>query len=166
MVLQTEIKKYSDPYGYFGELWTNYFAKVDGALAQQYNRTGAKIPFGRFLRKDTADGVALPSATGQTMLGVALFNGVECYLDQDEPYGYLDGQQVAIARDCEIIVYCEVSSVAYGDPVYVRHTVNGALDQLGAVSNVAGTGLDLVPGCRFNSSLVHTNRAVIEINLP
>lgn len=166
MALQSVLKKYSDPYGYFGENWSNYPPRVDGAMAQIWNRSGAKLPFGRFVRKDTADGVALPSATGQAMLGVTLFNGTECYRDQDEPYGYLDDQQVAIMREGHIIVYCEVAVIAYGDPVYVRHTANGGLNVIGGVANAAGTGLDLVPGAKFASSLVNQNRAVIMLNLP
>lgn len=165
MALQTQLKKYSDPLGYFGEHWTNQWAEVDGALAQQFNRTGTKIPFGRFVRKDTADGVALPSATGQRLLGVTLINKAESFLDQTEPYGYLENEQVAILKKGEIIVYCEVATVAYSDPVYVRHTADGGLTVIGGVSNVAGTGLDLLPNAKFASSVVFSSRAVISVNL-
>jgi hypothetical protein len=40
-----------------------------------------------------------------------------------------------------------------GDKVYFRHTIDGAKNRIGALSNIAGVGLELLPNAIFAESL-------------
>lgn len=160
------IPTYSNP-GELGQIATNSPVEIQQALGDLRNKTVAVIPFGRFVRYDSANNtVALPSATGQTIIGATVQNQYkQPFLDSSGTAGIPVGDLADVLTKGYVWMFCETNTVKPNDPVYVRHTVNGALNQLGAVANVAGTGLDLLPGARFASTASGTI-AIVNVNLP
>jgi hypothetical protein len=94
--------------------------------------------------------VTQPTAPGSNLLGVTLWNQ-QRFLNWNAANGYFEYQAndlVSLLEEGDVIMYSEVA-VDVGQPVYNRIAVNGALTRIGALSNAAGTGLELVPRARF-----------------
>lgn len=75
------------------------------------------------------------------------------------------GQVADLLEQGEVWVQVE-DAVTEGEPVYVRHTADGGLDQLGVCFDGTGTGLALLPNARFASSAAAAGIARVRINLP
>lgn len=72
-----------------------------------------------------------------------------------------DGDALPLMR--KGVVYVQVTAaVQAGNPVYV----GTATAQLGDIDDATGTGLTLVPGCRFRTSAAINGFAKVEVNLP
>lgn len=142
-------------------------ARIEGAQNNRWNRSGAAIPYGRFLVAGTDPGdVVLPSATGQRMLGVSYRNPAFTYLDATDLNAVPDDSMIDVLVEGAIMVSCEATGATIDDPVYVRHTADGLLTTIGGVAIAAGTGLDLVPGARVISSYAaNPGRVMIYVNL-
>ena len=76
--------------------------------------------------------------------------------------GYPANAAMTAGRDGRWIVTTEVACNP-GDPVYVRHTANGALNKIGAFSNASGTGLALYGKAVWHKPISAT-MAVIQLN--
>ncbi len=92
------------------------------------NEEVVAVPFGRGVIKGTAaDQFLLPSADGDVMLGVTLHTHAT---EDPTDDGIASEETAAILRKGRIIVTPE-TTIAIGDPVFLRHT-------LGAAGEVAG----------------------------
>jgi hypothetical protein len=110
--------------------------------------------------------VQKPTSTAAKILGVTLLN-FQRVLTWDASLGvfkYPAFSMVSLVEEGDIVMYSEVS-VDVGDSVYFRHTVNGGLNRIGALANVAGTGLDLAPaGTKFLEKT--TSPGLVRVSLP
>lgn len=83
--------------------------------------------------------------------------------------GVNPGGAVTVVRKGNIFVACE-GSITAGASLFWRHTVNGALNQVGAIAGAAGTGLAALPSAvaTANSFTIGNGQNVvaIDINLP
>jgi hypothetical protein len=83
--------------------------------------------------------------------------------------GINPGSTASVVKKGNIFVFAE-SPIAAGSQLFFRHTINGALNQLGAVAGAAGTGLaPLLSAVASASSFVisnGTNVCAIDINQP
>lgn len=133
------------------------------------NETGAIIPFGRVITLDgTTRKAQLPSATGQTVLGISwLVQIYENELNANSDSGFPDGVMFDYLVQGEIAVYVE-EDIALGDPVYFRHTANGAGKAIvGRFRNDADTNTcDLLANARWVQGASANGLAVLAINLP
>jgi hypothetical protein len=107
----------------------------------------------------------LPTSAGEAakLFGVAIHSHVEGGANGSDDYPI--GAMVPVLSRGVAWVKVE-AAVVKGDPVYVRHTADGILTQLGGWSNAAGTGLALVAGAKFISSAAGGGLAQLQVNLP
>lgn len=94
----------------------------------------AGIPFGVALEPgtDPATQVALPDATSFDLVGVAAHRHNRDTFTQALDIGIDDEDVVNVVRKGRIWVPIEQAVTPHSSPVFIRHTVNGGLDQLGA----------------------------------
>lgn len=118
--------------GYEGMLASLALHQVRGPEREYKNaEASATIYAGRAVVAGTNPGdVVLPSATGQTFLGIAFLNpqwGISepDMLDGTNGPGFKPTQPVSVFTFGDIWVYSEVA-VNPGDPVYFRHTAGTA----------------------------------------
>lgn len=133
------------------------------------NETGGLIPWGRVIVLDgTTKKPRLPSATGQTVLGISwLVQIYENELNGNSDSGVPNGSMFDYVAQAEIAVFVE-ETIVVGDPVYFRHTANGAGKAIvGRFRNDADTNTcDLFPNSRWIQGATAGNLAVLAINLP
>lgn len=160
----TAPQQYSKP-GYAGQLASLDLFRISGTIPGYRNRGPGVIPFGRFVVKlgTGADAVGLISAAGQTVLGVANRNDT-LWTPNGGTEGFQVADQVDVVTMGDVWVPCEVAGVLPDQPVFVRHTANGALTTIGGVANAAGVGLEAVPGAKFKS-IRYSGLAVITLNI-
>lgn len=91
-----------------------------------------------------------PNAANARVLGVSALNfqRVLTWNETLSVFQYADNDMVTLIVEGDIVMYSEVS-VDPGDPVYFRHTADGNLSRIGALSNTTGNGKDLLPGAKF-----------------
>lgn len=90
--------------------------------------------------------VSKPTTPGAKILGVTLLN-FQRVLTWDAALGafkYPAFSMVSLIEEGDIVMYAE-SAVDVADPVFYRIAVNGALTRIGALTNVAGVGLEPAP---------------------
>lgn len=135
---------------------------VEGALQNAYNGNAGVLPFGRLSAMDstTRQVTTLAGAPASgTLLIIPVYAeryGLSLVELNTEPnitdIGYPEGDDVLIEymTTGEIVMYSEVA-VEAGDPVFARHTANGADDVIGRVRNVDDTGnvIALPTGFKF-----------------
>jgi hypothetical protein len=105
-----------------------------------------------------------PTVTGKNILGVSVFHRAFT-LDWDETlkaYKYKQGSLLAFADEGNYYMYAEVP-VDIGEKVYFRHTVDAALNRIGAVANAAGTGLDLHPYATFAEKITAPGLVAVKV---
>ena len=99
--------------------------------------------YGRMVVNDTGtgeDAVAHPAGDIDNLAGVvAATHAIVSQDDSDDP-NFAAKQTVPVMTKGRVWVAIEVD-VAVGDAVWLRHTVDGGLDKLGAFANATGTGL-------------------------
>jgi len=143
--------------------------KVDLQLANIISKTceTSDIPFGRAVVRGTGDDQCLlPSATGQSFVGVTLHttDGVE---QADGDHLYEQYREANILDFGEIWVYTE-QSVVPGDAVYFRHTADTApLNIVGRFrKDASGGDADLIQGAAFTSTTAAGAYAKVKLNAP
>lgn len=138
-------------------------ARTGPYRADTGENTSMAIAFGLGLARiaGTERGVALPAATGFAFAGVALHEhrspvaGVSRY-EQNEAVSVMTAGFVMVPVE---------QAVQPGDPVYLRHTANGAGKDPGQFRKDADTDkADAVPGARFVTKTAGAGLAVIELN--
>jgi len=143
--------------------------KVDLQLANIISKTceTSDIPFGRAVVRGTGDDQCLlPSATGQSFLGITLHttDGVE---QADGDHLYEQYREANILDFGEIWVYTE-QSVVPGDAVYFRHTAAASpLDVVGRFrKDASGGDADLIVGAAFTTTTAAGAYAKLKLNTP
>jgi hypothetical protein len=141
-------------------------AKDPDIVSAKNAEASANLHFGRGVR-DSANGALNLSATGQPFLGVAVFEQQEAALLTAAGEAVKPKDTFNVLRKGRIVVRAEVA-VAIGDPVFVRHTVNGGTTAVGRFRNNADTArADQVTAARWVTSTSGADQlAVLEINLP
>lgn len=145
------------------------------ATETQANAEAAALAFGRavLLSGEDDDGnflIKLIDANSPgDVLGISMYTattekGQVTGLGQQVAAEYPGGHAVNVCRAGRIYVEAE-SEIDVGDDVYVRHTADGALDQLGVFAGGAGTGLVELPGCRWVQGTRDDGIAVLQLNL-
>lgn len=142
-----------------------YAGQLAEAGAPRYARSkraeGAGCSAGTVVLRGSSDEQAVAISDGatvdsSTVSGVVLLETSRA-LEESPP---ADGDDLSVLRLG--VVYLEVTaSVSAGDPLYVGN----ATAQLGDIAGAAGTGLALVPGCRFLESAGVGELAAVMINL-
>lgn len=133
----------------------------------------ASVPFGRAIVRVQPGDYTEPGYAGQGRLPSAAgdITGGHIYIAECDPTvlqsglsvpGYPPNSAMTCGRDGRWVVECE-TAVAPGDPVYVRHTANGALNKIGAFANASGTGLALYGNAVWHKPSVG-GLAVIQLN--
>lgn len=116
--------------------------------------TGAAIPCGVVVSGTTNTMgktiVNQPTAPGSNLLGVTLYNPqrILTWNNTSGYYQYAVDDMASLLEEGDVVMYSEVA-VEVGQPVYNRIAVDAGLNRIGALSNVAGTGLELVPRAKF-----------------
>lgn len=114
-----------------------------------------RVPFGRAVSLGTDKDLQckLPAAAGditsiKAFRGVALqSHAMENLADGLEP-GYEDKRSVSVMSKGMVYVEVEADVTADSD-VYVRHTADGGLDQIGIFAPAAGVGLAQLSNARW-----------------
>jgi hypothetical protein len=144
-------------------------------IASRVVAAGANIPAGAFVVKSTTDTLAkLPASAADLDRpeGVVLYDASR----RPGAFGSTLPNGASLAEGCSVLSHGIVwvtaeSNVAKGDPVFARHTPNGAGKlTLGALRNDgdAAAGVDTarqVPA-RWYTTATAGNLAAVELNLP
>ena len=110
--------------------------------------------------------VRLPSAAGDRLLGIVRHTHAYESTNLLTAAAYPAGMAVNVAKKGQFWVTPEAAVVA-GDPAFVRITVNGGLNQLGALRADDDSGNAIaMTGARFLSGRAAGVFAVLDINLP
>lgn len=118
--------------GYPGQLLTNNFASIRGALRPFYNKTGAILPYGRAvqLTSGTTSNVKLLDTKGATIQGISVFNEYDNGFPLADPslQGDVDGSMVAvlIRGAADIAVYSS-NATAIDSTVWARNYTSNAV---------------------------------------
>ena len=114
----------------------------------------------------TTSRVAPATAAGQRIRGVSYTNFYQTLQIINGVYTYEKGIPVSILEEGEIIMRAE-RPVKINDPVYHRFAVDAAngFNILGTLSNVAGTGLELLPNARFLKITKVADLTPVRINI-
>lgn len=130
-----------------------------------YDNGATAVPFGRFLVQGTgARDCALPSATGQKVIGVALHEHLEP--DSSGVAQHVAYSAVPVLARGRVWVKTE-QAVTPADPVYVRHTVGAGGTAVGQARKDADTSkADALARARFLTAASAGALVQVEINLP
>lgn len=111
----------------------------DHTIEAHQNASGAEMLPGVFVTQAGDQLFDEIDASGDVLLGVIARSMIKDPANRDAPEGIADGETANICTDGVVWVRAE-EAMAIGDPVYVRHTANGAgKDVLGVVRNDADT---------------------------
>ena len=144
------------------------------AAETQANATAASVPFGRavLLAGEGDEGDMLAKLMDENEVGDIL--GVSVYTATFEkgrstnPFDriaaeYPGGSVLNVLREGRIYVETE-GEVSVGDDVYVRHTADGDLDELGGFAGASGTGLVELTSARWHKGTNAEGLAVLQVN--
>jgi hypothetical protein len=124
---------YIDVLAYEGQILTNRMTeKISGRTV-----TGELYPYGRAVKWNDSNKEIVPlDSETDVIIGVLIRAMLhEDYLDSNGDYGYPPNENVIFLRRGDIAVYTE-TNIAHNDPVFVRHTANGAgKDKIGVFRN-------------------------------
>lgn len=110
--------------------------------------------------------VRLPNASTDKIMGIVRHTQLFESTGLAVAPGYTAGLAINVAKKGQFWVTPEIAVTA-GDPVFARVTVNGGLNQLGALRNDSDTANAIaMPGARFLSTASAGGFAVLELNLP
>jgi len=140
-------------------------------MVSKVNGFNGVVTFGKGLVRGSADDIAtLPSATGQTFVGVAAaINSIEkkagYSIDADGKMGFPLKFVMSVAISGVIAVPID-SDCAQGAPVYLIHTASAG-QAVGHFRKNANTDkADLVPGAVFETTLAAAGIGLIRLNWP
>jgi hypothetical protein len=164
--------QYFQDKGYEGQIAsTQWYQYIRGTLEEVTNGSDSYLPWGRFVVEKPGGGsreIALPSATGQRILGVTPFSDRFMRLSK-EVTGYPPKQSAAYLAKGVIFLRAETAMTRNGD-VYVRHTANtvpGQFEAIGRVRNDADSGkADLLASVRVLDTVVAGQIFSLELDLP
>lgn len=151
-----DFNRYAYVRGYEGQVANiQDYRHIAGTQEGYVNGTSDYIPFGRVVVRNATDpnSLELPSATGQTPLGVAILND-RFMAKSDDPRvtGFPPNQMIPVLKKGVIYMIAEVA-LAIGDPLFFRHTVSAAptdFTAIGRVRNDADTATaDAFPAGTF-----------------
>jgi hypothetical protein len=135
------------------------------------NNSGAELPYGRAVVYDainagsTEKAVALPSLTGQKIVGAVIFD----HAHEIQTTGIPDDGMVSIVSKGQIYMITE-QAVTPADPVFVRFNAAGATGTTPAVGQVrkdADTAkADAVTSARFMGVAAAGALVLVDWNLP
>lgn len=127
-------------YGYIAEIGKPGMVANDSVTDTTTKSATGNIPFGlAVVRGATANKGKAPSASGDLFIGIALRPHTLMNPLYGERTGYLENEAMSLLRAGYVYVFPEIT-VAAGDPVFFRHTVNGGLSTLGALRNDGDSG--------------------------
>ena len=143
------------------------------AAVTQANATSAPIPFGRavLLSGESDEGDALCKLVDANkpaaIFGISVYTATFEKSRPDSafernPSQYPPNSIVNVLREGRIFVETE-AAVSVGDSVYVRHTADGALDQLGGFAGDSGTGLAELTNCKWVRGSNSDGLAVLQV---
>jgi hypothetical protein len=151
----------------------------DAAGTNTAATTSATLPFGRVVTvgsdavgTDGLGSVRLPSASGQIVAGVTIASHAipREGTPPNETSGYRAQDTVSVAKQADIWATAEAAFSAADGQVFFRHTADGALTILGAISPATGTGLQELLGARVQRPSVllpdGTHAVLLTINIP
>jgi hypothetical protein len=158
--------------GYEGTFITKESVSIRGALRPYLNNTTDIIPFGRalILASGSTTNIQLPSGSGNTIIGVSVFNDFQkgFYISNPLSQGYAIGAnvEVLIKGIGDVMVWSNTAT-NIDDPVYVRYQNGVAGYQgvagLGTFRNSANADYLLWNGARFVTPTSGAGLAVINI---
>ena len=131
------------------------------------NGDAVDIPPGRCVVRVSDTTVKLPAAAAD--LALTKVKGISVFAQDQEGTNVKPKGTFNVLRNGYAWVKVE-EAVTEGDPVFVRHTVNGGNDQLGAFRKSAddpggGATATAVAGMRYDSSAAGGALARVEVNL-
>lgn len=94
--------------------------------------------------------VTQPTVAGQPLIGVTIWNQ-QRLLDYNSVLGqyvYKPDDLISLLEEGDVVMFSEIA-VDVGQPVYSRLVADAALTRIGAISNTAGAGLELIPRAKF-----------------
>lgn len=149
----------------------------EGQIASEYNylrnatnNSGAVLPYGRaVVYTGVGDEIEVVSAAGQDIAGISVWSSIyEDALDAQGNSGYPDHRSVVVMARGEIFVIVE-TAVALADPVYFRHTANGAgklvLGRFRNDDDAASGTVELLANARWTQAAAAGEIAKLSINL-
>ena len=109
-------------------------------------------PAGTYVFPDAAESCDIPAAAADITDGNG---GFLVYKDDKIATGtdseWKADEYVKYVRRGYVVIKTEAAVVDMGD-VYIRHTADGGLDQIGGGAAAAGTGLSLLPNAKYVGS--------------
>lgn len=105
------------------------------------------------------------AAATDKIYGVSYYNE-QRIMDWSEPlkaFTYRQDDIVSLIEEGDIFMFAEVA-VNAGDDVFTRFAPNGGLTRIGALTNVAGTGVVAVPRAKFLKRM--TAPGITQVSLP
>jgi hypothetical protein len=122
----------------------------------------AGIPFGRFVARQAENKVKLPTSAGEVTTTGEGFT-VRDPTKEFDAAGWANGDMAPIIRSGYIWVDTE-GAVTEEGAVFVRHTANGGLTELGKARADADTAnASAVPNARFMTSTTGAGLAIVEL---
>lgn len=131
------------------------YRHIAGTQEEYVNGMSEYLPFGRVVVRDLTDAtkLSLPSQTGQTPLGIAIYND-RFMAQSDDPRvtGFPPNQTVPVLKKGVIYMLAE-TALTVGGALFFRHTVSAsptAFTAIGRVRNNADTATaDAFPAGTF-----------------
>lgn len=105
------------------------------------------------------------AAAADKIFGVTYVNHTQLLLWNDtvKAFYYEKDKIVSLIEEGDVFMYAE-TAVGAGDPVFTRHTADGANTRIGALAGAAGVGLVQVPGAKFLKA--KSAPGIVPISLP
>jgi hypothetical protein len=152
-----------------GQILTNNYGSIRGALRPYFNNTSFTIPYGRVVVKVSGSktNIQLPTASGTTPEGITIFNDFRSPVSFDNlgTQGYANKEQVSVLKGggIDVVVWSEVA-VDIDDAVFYRHAgADNVNTFLGRFSNVTGANFTAYTNARFITKTNGAGLAVINI---
>lgn len=128
------------------------------------NQAQENVPFGRGLVNGGEEIAVIPSSTGSTVFEGVSLHSYEVELDSNNVRQYVDGDAINTLKRGRVWVKSE-AAIAIGDPVYLRHTANGATKLPGMFTDNADNGkCYLLTGARWLTSCGAGELALLEVS--
>lgn len=164
--------RYSMDTAYEGQIASlQNYTHIKGIQDGIVNSQASVLPFGRFvIEKPSGEAgeIQLPSATGQTLIGVVPFQD-RFEKDIDGNSGIPAGQTAGVMVKGIVWVRAE-DAMSRGADVYVRHTANvtpGTFEAIGRIRSDADTAnADAVTNVKLLDNVVAGGLARLELDLP
>lgn len=153
-----------------GQILTNQFGSIRGqALRPYFNATTGTLSYGRavVLASGSLTNVIVPATTGQTPVGITIFNDFdnEVLIDNLAFQGYRAYSEVSVLvkGGIDVVVWSEAAT-NYDDPVYFRYAgADNVTTFLGRFTNTATSNFTQYVGARFVWKTTGAGLSVVNI---